>query len=110
MLSANMAHQFIKNRDIVLFSLQPWNSEISFNFRDMAVELARYNRVLFIDRARDRKSILKRLFSGTRKTVDPQDNPEFIQDNLWVLHPVCLLESGNWSPTYKLFDFFNRTN
>ena len=48
-----MAHQFIKNRDIVLFSFQPWNSGIAFNFKDMAFELARYNRVLFIDRARD---------------------------------------------------------
>jgi len=105
-----MAHQFIKNRDIVLFSFQPWNSDIAFNFKDMAFELARYNRVLFIDRARDRNSILKRIFSTRQQTVEIRENPEFIQDNLWVLHPVSMLESGNWSPTYKLFDFFNRTN
>ncbi|HEY2648185.1 MAG TPA: glycosyltransferase [Puia sp.] len=105
-----MTHQFIKNRDIVLFSFQPWNSEIAFNFKEMAFELARYNRVLFIDRAPDRNSLLKRIFSTKKKTVEIRENPEWIRDHLWVLHPVSMLESGNWSPTYKLFDFFNRTN
>ncbi len=105
-----MEHQFIKNRDIVLFSFQPWNSGIAFNFKDMAFELARYNRVLFIDRALDRHSILKRIFSLKKQDTENSGTPEMIQDNFWILHPRSMLESGNWSPTYKLFDFFNRTN
>ncbi|MEJ0081434.1 MAG: hypothetical protein WDM78_10940 [Puia sp.] len=105
-----MAHQFIKNRDIVLFSFQPWNSAIAFNFKDMAFELARYNRVLFIDRARDRHSILKRIFSPEKQETENRGAPELIQDNFWILYPNSMLESGNWSPTYNLFDFFNRTN
>jgi glycosyltransferase involved in cell wall biosynthesis len=105
-----MAHQFIKNRDIVLFSSQPWNSDIAFNFKDMAFELARYNRVLFIDRAQDRRSILKRLFSSEKQEAENGDMLRKIQDNFWILHPKTTLESGNWSPTYKLFDYFNRTN
>ena len=76
----------------------------------MAYELARYNRVLFIDRARDRKTVLKSLFAGNPLgPVNPQ-NLQTIQDNFWVLHPKSLLESGNWSPNYRLFDFFNRIN
>ena len=82
-----MAHQFIKNRDIVLFSFQPWNSGIAFNFKDMAYELARYNRVLFIDRARDRHSILKRIFSPEKQEAENSGTPELIRDNLWILHP-----------------------
>jgi teichuronic acid biosynthesis glycosyltransferase TuaH len=105
-----MAHRFIKNRDIVLFSSQSWNSGIAFNFKDMAFELARYNRVLFIDRARDRHSILKTIFSSKKQETGVSETPERIQDNFWILHPKSMLESGNWSPTYKLFDFFNRTN
>jgi teichuronic acid biosynthesis glycosyltransferase TuaH len=105
-----MSHQFIKNRDIVLFSFQPWNSAIAFNFKDMAFELARYNRVLFIDRALDRNSILKTIFSAKPVETEIRENLELIQDNFWVLHPKSMLESGNWSPNYKLFDFFNRTN
>ena len=76
-----MEHHFIKNRDIVLFSLQPWNSGIAFNFKDMAFELARYNRVLFIDRARDRHSILKRIFSSEKQDTENRGTPELIQDN-----------------------------
>ncbi len=105
-----MAHQFIKNRDIVLFSFQPWNSGIAFNFKDMAYELARYNRVLFVDRARDRVSILKTIFSDKKEETEKRGVPEKIRDNLWLLRPASMLESGNWSPVYKLFDFFNRTN
>src|SRR4249919_107007 len=105
-----MSHRYIKNRDIILFSFQPWNSEIAFNFKDMAYELARYNRILFIDRARDRNTVLKRLLSG--KPAPPESAPylEKIQDNFWVLHPKSMLESGNWAPNYTLFDFFNRIN
>lgn len=104
-----MAHRFIKNRDIVLFGFQPWNSEIAFNFRDMAYELARYNRVVFVDRARDRNTVLKNMLSG-KEPDENRQTLEQIGDNLWVLHPITLLESGNWLPNYGLFDFINRIN
>jgi teichuronic acid biosynthesis glycosyltransferase TuaH len=105
-----MLHRYIKNRDIVLFSFQPWNSDIAFNFKDMAYELARYNRVLFIDRARDRNTVLKTLLAN--KPAAPENPPylEEVMDHFWVLHPKSILESGNWSPNYGLFDFFNRIN
>jgi teichuronic acid biosynthesis glycosyltransferase TuaH len=105
-----MVHRFIKNRDIILFSFQPWNSEIAFNFKDMAYELARYNRVVFIDRALDRNTALKNMLSGKLPGQENRPYLEHIQDNFWVLHPKSMLESGNWSPNYKLFDFFNRIN
>jgi glycosyltransferase involved in cell wall biosynthesis len=76
----------------------------------MAYELARYNRVLFIDRARDRNTILKTFLSGKSSPAVSRDNLEIIQDNFWLLHPKSVLESGNWSPNYKIFDFFNRIN
>ena len=76
----------------------------------MAYELARYNRVLFIDRARDRNTVLKSMFSGKTLQAPGPENLEQIQENFWVLHPNTMLESGNWSPNFKLFDFFNRIN
>jgi teichuronic acid biosynthesis glycosyltransferase TuaH len=76
----------------------------------MAFELARNNRVLFIDRARDRNTVLKRIL--TRKSAEQVNshNLEMIGQNFWVLHPKSVLESGSWSPNYRLFDFFNRIN
>jgi teichuronic acid biosynthesis glycosyltransferase TuaH len=105
-----MVHRFIKDRDIVLFSFQPWNSDIAFNFKDMAYVLARYNRVLFIDRALDRNTALKNMLSRKPAAAGSPPYLEMIQDNFWVLHPKGMLESGNWSPNYKIFDFFNRIN
>ena len=109
-VNLKMSHQFIKNRDIVLFSFQPWDSDIAFNFNDMAYELARFNRVLFIDRASDRNTVFKNLFSKSKSANTGQTYLENIQNNFWVLHPKSLLESGSWSPNYRLFDFFNRIN
>ncbi len=105
-----MSHQFIKNRDIILFSFLPWNSIIAFNLKDLAFELSRYNRVLFVDRASDRGTIFKSKFSVKQDPPVFLQKIESVQDNLWVLHPASVMESGNWSPTYKIFDFFNRIN
>jgi teichuronic acid biosynthesis glycosyltransferase TuaH len=105
-----MSHQIIKNRDIVLFSFQPWDSDIAFNFKEMAFELARNNRVIFVDRATDRKTVLKKIFH--KKTIVPETKEYLaqIQENFWLLRPKSILESGNWSPNYRLFDFFNKKN
>jgi hypothetical protein len=69
----------------------PWNSDIAFNFRDMAYEFARYNRVLFVDRAGDRKSFLISFLSGRHSTSDKRKDLEQVQDNFWVLHPKSML-------------------
>lgn len=53
-----MKEHIIKNRDIVLFSFQPWDEEIGSNFKDIALELSRDNRVLYINRALDRISAI----------------------------------------------------
>jgi teichuronic acid biosynthesis glycosyltransferase TuaH len=93
-----------------MFSFQPWNSGIAFNFQDMAYELARYNRVLFVDRARDRNTVFKSILAGKSSEDTELQNLELIGQNFWLLRPKSILESGNWSPNYSLFDFFNHIN
>jgi len=105
-----MTHHFIKNRDIILFGLQSWSSEIAFNLKDMAFELARENRVLFVNRALDRRTAIKNIFSGSKNEEYTGDGLEKITDRLWVFHPHITLESVNWSPFYFMFDYFNRIN
>jgi glycosyltransferase involved in cell wall biosynthesis len=110
-----MNHNFIRNRDIVFFGFQPWESEIGSNFKDMALELARFNRVLFVNRALDRNSLLKQALGPTKAKGRPSarnTKRSLVQldDNLWLLHPQGVLESINWSPSVRLFDFINRIN
>ena len=95
-----------------MFSFMAWESEIGFNLKDMAFELAKHNRVLFVDRARDRKSLLGQNGSDKRKSGNSvkNNNLEKIQENFWILYPKSVLESINWLPSFKLYDYFNRIN
>lgn len=102
-----MGHQIIQNRNIVLFSFMPWNGKIASNFKEMAFELAKHNRVLFIDRAPDRISHLRSKRSGPDS---PGKGIEKINENLWVYYPSTVVESINWIPVNFIYDFFSRRN
>lgn len=106
-----MEHRFIKGKDIVLFSFQPWDSEIGFNFKDMAYELARYNRVLFINRASDRASLLPEK-NKNNSTSESKQKEQLIQvqENFWVYDTGVVLESINWINWNALYDLINKSN
>ena len=110
-----MDHHFISNRDIVMFSFQSWDTEIGSNFKDMAIELAKKNRVLFINRALDRSSLRKnkndagtkaRLLS-IRKGIH---EIEQVAPNIWVHNPRVMMESINRIPVAGLHDWLNKLN
>jgi teichuronic acid biosynthesis glycosyltransferase TuaH len=106
-----MGHRFIKGKDIVLFSFQPWESEIGFNFKDMAYELARYNRVLFINRANDRASLLPEKNAGNSPSESKQKEELIqVQEHFWVYNTGVVLESINWINWNALYDFINKSN
>ncbi|MBS1565022.1 MAG: glycosyltransferase [Bacteroidetes bacterium] len=110
-----MEHNFIRNRDIVMFSFQPWDTEIGSNFKDMALEFARYNRVLFVNRALDRSYYIKHRSDPkvkTRLASIRRGEKELsqIQDNLWVQNPRVIMESINGIPIRALHDMLNKVN
>lgn len=110
-----MEHQFIRNRDIVMFSFQPWDTEIGSNFKDMAMELARHNRVLFVNRALDRSYYRKFRDDHKVKTrlasiKDGTGELEEVMPNLWVQNPRTILESINRIPFHSIHDWLNRIN
>jgi teichuronic acid biosynthesis glycosyltransferase TuaH len=106
-----MEHRFIKGKDIVLFSFQPWDSEIGFNFKDMAYELARYNRVLFINRANDRASLLPERNEGNLTPKNKRKEELIhVQENFWIYNTGVVLESINWINWNALYDFINKSN
>jgi glycosyltransferase involved in cell wall biosynthesis len=110
-----MEHKFIRGRDIVMFGFQPWDTEIGSNFKDMAVELAKYNRVLYINRALDRSVYLKNRtdpkvktrLASIRKGIGEL---EAVQHNLWVQNPRVIVESINGIPLGSVHDFLNKIN
>jgi teichuronic acid biosynthesis glycosyltransferase TuaH len=110
-----MEHHFISNRDIVMFSFQSWDTEIGSNFKDMAIELARKNRVLFINRALDRSSLYKHKNDAVTKTrlnsiKNGTGELEQVAPNIWVHNPRVIVESINAIPFAGVHDWLNKIN
>jgi teichuronic acid biosynthesis glycosyltransferase TuaH len=110
-----MKHEFLRHRDIILFGFQSWDTDIGSNFKDMALELSKNNRVLYVNRALDRgfkmknkhtpevKSRLQAIRTGKGEIME-------VAPNLWVQNPRTILESINWIPSAWLHDMLNKVN
>lgn len=94
--------------EFVITGLDNWNSVGSFNSKNIAQELSRRHKVLFVNPPMDRST----LFSRERKIYryPTQDKLEEVEKNIWVLSPGRVLESFNKVPFSGIFDFFNRKN
>jgi glycosyltransferase involved in cell wall biosynthesis len=95
-------------RDIVMMSLQNWGESLGSNSYNLAIEFAKYNRVLYINRAPDRISQIKSLFKEDKQVNNCAwiTNPE---ENIYVLHTKTVLESINKLPTFA-FNYMNQLN
>jgi teichuronic acid biosynthesis glycosyltransferase TuaH len=109
-----MTHQFT-GRDIIVIGQQPWDTEIGSNCKDIALELSKNNRVLYVNSPLDR-------ITRFRNNKDPRIKKRVavlkgkenglieIAPNLWNLYPDCMVESINWINIEPLFDILNKRN
>jgi teichuronic acid biosynthesis glycosyltransferase TuaH len=105
----------IKNRDIIVVGIQAWDIEIGSNCKNIAMEFAKHNRVLYVNSPLDRISMYRGKNSANiRKRMDilHKGQPEIVElsNNLWNLYPATLLESINWIGFPPLFDWINKIN
>ena len=110
-----MNNDLITNRDIVIVGQQPWDVEIGSNCKDIALEFAKHNRVLYVNSPLDRITLYKhKQEAKIRKRLDvingKQNSIEKIKDNLWNLFPDRMIESINWIKSQWLFEFLNKSN
>lgn len=105
----------LKEKDIIIVGQQAWDVDLGSNCKDIALELSKYNRVLYVNTPLDR--ITKLRYSKDPKVqkrlnlIREKDNRiEKVNSGLWVLYPATLLESINWIPINSLFVFFNKFN
>ncbi|MBK9290628.1 MAG: glycosyltransferase [Bacteroidetes bacterium] len=105
----------IRNRDFIIIGLQALDSRIGSNCINIAHEIARHNRVLYVNypldrltRFRERKDPLIR----KRIRVIRGQEPDLVQvsENMWNLYPRTMLESISQLPNDRLFDFLNKIN
>ena len=95
----------MQNRDFVITGLQAWDLGIGSNCKNIALELSKNNRVLYVNPPADRLSSLRS--KGPKKA---NRHLSQINENLWVLSPQHVIESVSRLPFAPLFDIINKHN
>lgn len=110
-----MEQPLITNRDFIIVGQQAWDVEIGSNCKNIALELSKHNRVLYVNPPLDRITQLRneddeKIIKRKRMLRGEENNLIPIHKNLWNLYPDCILESINWIKNHFLFDVINKWN
>ena len=105
----------IKDRYFIFTGLQSWELNIGSNAKDIAWEISKNNKVLYINYPLDLRSFLKinndNYINTSIIKIKNKLNPiTKINDNLWVLDLPFFIYPTNIFPDGKIFDFINRKN
>src|ERR1035437_1193812 len=105
----------IKNRDIVITGLQPWDVDLGSNCVNIAQEFAKNNRVLYVNypinrlvalREKNKPSIQRRI----KVLKGEEEDLQQVSPSMWVLTPKCMQESISQLRPNFFFDFMNFIN
>lgn len=105
----------MKGRDFIITGLQSWDIPIGSNAIDIAKQIAKHNRVLYVNSPLDMMTMYRnkptaetrRRLQVLKKQKDPLRQ---ITKNLWVLDFPFYVWSINGLPDGFLFDIFNKAN
>lgn len=105
----------MEGRDVVVIGLQPWYYEIGSNCKNIALQFARKNRVLYVNLPVNRKTYLsKDKNPGIARHCGiiraRKGEIRQIGDQMWELYPLSVVESINALPSNKLFSIVNYFN
>jgi glycosyltransferase involved in cell wall biosynthesis len=105
----------IKGKDIIVLGIQAWDIEIGSNCKNIATEMSRENRVLYVNSPLDRISKFKeRKTEKIKKRLRMQSGKEAnlvnVGSNIWTLYPKTTNESINWINSKRVFNGVNRMN
>lgn len=106
----------IKGKDFIFTGLQPWDLTIGSNARDIAYEVSKHNRVIYVSTPLDKSTF--------RKADNAPENRQrkaavtgkgellrtIIPNRLWVLDYPFTIWPVNFLPDGILFDTVNRIN
>ena len=105
----------MKQQNIVLLSQQGWEEgSIDTNARNMSRELARHNRVLYVNMPLDMQTVLRHrhepVVQAKLRQVATNAPPVSVAERLWVYTPTMVGISINWLKSKFLFKRLNRLN
>ncbi|HTH83268.1 MAG TPA: glycosyltransferase [Mucilaginibacter sp.] len=99
----------------IIIGQQPWDTEIGSNCKDIALELSKTNKVLYINSPLDRITLWRnrndpKVIKRLNVIRGKDDGLIKIQENLWNYYPDCMVESINWLSSDWLFNLLNKRN
>ena len=105
----------LKDRDIIVYGLQPWDLGIASTCKYTALEMSKNNRVLYVNAPLQRKfAMFHKNLPEVQKRLQiiKGDAPDLeqVNENMWVLYPKTMSESINWIKSASMFNFFNKLN
>lgn len=105
----------MKDRDIIIIASQAWDIEIGSNCKNIAIEFAKQNRVLYVNPPLDRITIFKKYKEpSVKKRLEwlksKNNDLHEIGNNIWTLYPSIIIESINWLKPGFLYNFLNKIN
>jgi glycosyltransferase involved in cell wall biosynthesis len=103
------------NKDIIIVGQQAWDTDIGSNCKNIALEMSKNNRVLYVNSPLDRITLLRnKIDPKVKKRINiirkKEEGLVQIKENLWNYYPDCLVESINWINNRYLFKEFNKRN
>lgn len=105
----------IAGKDFVFTGLQPWDIPIGSNAKDIALEISKHNRVLYVNAPLNKKTFHIKTstpeFIQRRNVITKQIPPlRQIHENLWVLDYPFTIWPINFLKDGFIFDQANRIN
>ncbi|TSJ40746.1 glycosyltransferase family 1 protein [Mucilaginibacter corticis] len=105
----------VTERNFIIIGQQPWDTEIGSNCKNVALELSKNHRVLYVNSPLDRVTLMRakndpKVIKRHNVIKGKEDGLVKIQDNLWNYYPDCIVESINFLKSHSLFNFFNKRN
>ncbi len=86
---------------------QHWDYEIGSNARNIAIEFAKHNRIMYVNPPSDWVSMIK---NRGKKTKEKESGLREVQPNIWNLSPSHLAASINWINSDRIYRPLNKWN
>lgn len=105
----------IKGENFIFTGLQPWDISIGSNAKDIALEVSKHNKVLYVNTPLDIKTYLSKEYIPEtvqrRKVINKQEHYlRQVNSNLWVLDYPFTIWPNHFLPDGFLFDIVNKAN
>lgn len=105
----------IKNKTFVVTGLQAWDTPIGSNCKNIAEEISKHNKVLYVNYPLDRLTVYRNkneeYVKKRLKIINGEQSCyEKINENLTVFYPKIIIESNSKIPTKFLFKLINKYN